>query len=46
MWLCYTRLHFSAAAIMLGFGAFRCWLVTVYIVTSCRITWCASCSGC
>ncbi len=32
IWLCYTQLHFSAAAIMLGFGL-SLLLVTAYIVT-------------
>jgi len=32
MWLCYTRLHLSATAIMAGFGVSML-LVTVYIVT-------------
>src|SRR5258708_22782144 len=32
IWLCYTRLHFGAAAIMLGFGL-SLLLVTAYIVT-------------
>ena len=32
MWLCYTRLHLSAATIMLAFGV-SLLLVTVYIVT-------------
>ncbi len=32
IWLCYTRLHFGATAIMLGFGL-SLLLVTAYIVT-------------